>query len=768
MFILQINTAVLLAFMALLAYNEIRNRLAKGSFRRKELRTLGISTKQISAAEDSTGTGRVRNLSTKEAMNEEMQAHKQLYHKLHNLEQHPGILPECREVLLSLLSSTLTEALETSQIGILSLPTFSRTALSTFLHAKDTSVTTQYSTYLTRRRSGLSREMFPTKSDAECWLKQSAPVKFVDGAWLGHIHRVSTPFAYRKITKNAWQVLSEELGDGDLVKNHVHVYRELMNEVSANLPEAEDVEFIHPRYAMESPRVWKAAIAQLLISLFPHDFLAEALGFNLAYESLPLHLLKTVKELRELGLSAYYFELHVCIDNADSGHAAMAMAAVCDYIDLVREREGDGAAAVAWRRVQAGYVLAEGLGTTPEMEGEQLPENEGEKSLELVAPAHMEEAPLYVNAKHYHRILKRTVEEGKVLEVFARKSAVAHKIHCGSRLRIGRRLLVEWLDPHAFEDVKWQKDFLEDLSNCKPWVIKGKSSESRLIKELSWKGRMFGSFTQAEVEIVKAWIDELGEPNGTAYFEFTGRDALKPLAEEQDLLVDYPVFLPTPPAHPNIGATNPDVDIDTPPIYAFHNFNITNFLPLWFASLTLLESLPSVPVHAADTFGSAIVCVLRAQMGFDVEGAGVAGIDEVHRTDDGDAIGIIELGLQMMRRAGLKEPENLRDIVVLGDTETVAFAEWMAWMGMRWSTYRDVLVGLAWAFMEIHEMIADWGEEHGLLNESKVPILEDIASRERAGLGVCRGEIETDYARNTDFRRGLAVGRRAIEECFRK
>jgi hypothetical protein len=44
MFILQTTTAVLIAFMALLAYNEIHNRFTKGRSRRKDLETSGSPT----------------------------------------------------------------------------------------------------------------------------------------------------------------------------------------------------------------------------------------------------------------------------------------------------------------------------------------------------------------------------------------------------------------------------------------------------------------------------------------------------------------------------------------------------------------------------------------------------------------------------------------------------------------------------------------------------------------------------------------------------
>ncbi|OAL02026.1 hypothetical protein IQ06DRAFT_273072 [Phaeosphaeriaceae sp. SRC1lsM3a] len=749
MFILPTTAAVLIAFLALVAYNEVRNRLAKGRSRRKDLEI--PSSPKIPFTNDNKP--RVENhdppLSVQERDGTELRGYKELYYKLHKLEHHPDILPECHKTLLSLLSATLADAFEEPDTGILSVPNFSCESLDAFLKVKDDDVTKRYEAYLASRRAGGPREMFSDKTEAKWWLKQAAPVKYVDGAWLGHINKASTPFMFRNITKNAWQVMSEELGDGDLAKNHVHVYRELMRDIEARLPAADSEDFIHPRHGLTEVRCWKAALAQLLISLFPHDFLPEALGFNMAYESLPLHLLKTIKELRELRLNPYYFELHVSIDNADSGHAAMAMAAVTDYIDLIEQTEGTKAAQKAWRRVQAGYILAEGLPTTPE-------------SPSLKAPI---EEPF-----------PRNELEATVVRIFAAKCAVAHGIHCNSRLRIGRRSLVDWLEPEAFKNPDWQRDFLHDLSNCKPWVMQGDSSNSRLVKELSWEGKMFGSFTQAEVEAVKAWIDNLGDSQSettslsdtTAYFEFTMQDDTGTSMAKQELLLDYPVFSSEPPTCSFVQDFNQivNIHIDTPLVTPLSSsINMNKLLPVWFASTTRLESLPSVPVRAASTFGSALIRVLRAQIGFDVEGPGVAGMDEVRRTDAGHAVGIIDLGIQMCQTAGLEKPKNLRDAVSDCDVDITAFAEWMVWMSLQWLTYRDMLVGMTWAFMELHEMVAKMDEEHAFLDEGGRRILRAIAARERSGLEVCLKEIEADSARQSDFWKGIGIARRAIEAC---
>lgn len=762
MYILQTTTAVLIAFLAILAYNEVWNRLARTWPRRKDLETPHSPTRPITSdikpfIPDPSLNKSLDSVEP-DVIDEDLARFKQLYYKLHNLEYHPEIIPECRGLLLELLSSTIADAIKEPDNTILSVERFSPDTLKDFLAAKDADVTNRWEEYLARRRGGEPREMFGDKEEAKWWLKQAAPVKYVDGAWLGHINKMSTPFKYRQITKNAWQVMSEELGDGDIAKNHVHVYRELMEDIDARLPEADSQDFIHPRHRLNEVRCWKAAMAQLTISLFPHDFLPEVLGFNLAYESLPLHLLKTVKELRELRLNPYYFELHISIDNADSGHAAMALDAVLNYIKSVADEQGEEAAHVAWKRVQAGYILAEGLPTTPES-----------PSLK----SKVEDS------------FPRTDTEAQVVAIFTAKSSVAHKIHCNSRLKIGRRSLVDWLEPNAFKDPTWQRDFLHDLSNCKPWVIKGHSAQSWLIKELSWEGKMFGSFTENEVGIVSAWINELASPPATLaasdlldagkqayYWDFTGQisepdddnnvdDGLR--AERLDILTHYPIFRPQ---QHLTGRLSSDLAIDCVPKLDFCKLHLGSLLPLWFAAPALLEGLPAVPVRAASTFGSAAVRILRSQAGFSAEGAGVAGMDEVHRTDDGEAVGIVELGLELCRNAGYQQPCNLREAVSLGEPESAAFAEWMVAASMRWLVHRDALVGMAWTFMELHEAWTQCKGAVPLLSAKSMAILQEIAIRERKNLEVCRSEIYQHKQRRADFLQGVAIGRQAIESCF--
>ncbi|KAL6703281.1 hypothetical protein ACN47E_010069 [Coniothyrium glycines] len=750
MFIIQTTTAILIAFMALIAWSEIRNRLAKARTGKKDLETPASSQlPQSCEAKRPIPEHDITPLSTclrdEVVVETELEACKRLYYKLHNIEHHAEILPQCRAILLGLFSSTLSEAFKNPADGILAVEKFSHSALDDFLKAKDVDCTDRWEQYLARRKAGGSREMFGDRAEAEWWLKQAAPVKYVDGAWLGHINKVTTPFKYRQITKNAWQVMSEELGDGDLAKNHVYVYRNLMNDINAGLPAADSEDFIHPRHGLNEVHCWKAALAQLIISLFPHEFLPEVLGFNMAYESLPLHLLKTVKELRELRLNPYYFELHISIDNADSGHAAMAAAAVADYIKLVQRDNGYDAAHVAWKRVQTGYVLAEGLPTTPE------------------SPSLRQES---MNS------FPRDDTEEALVAIFTAKSSVAHKIHCNSRLKIGRQSLVDWLEPNAFKDPRWQQEFLQELSNCKPWVTKGDSMNSRLVKELSWEGKMFGSFTEKEVEVVKSWINSLGPrpdiptPDSKVYVNFTRR-FLPPILEDDTSDVDitrrYPVLAC---GYTAIEMLLPEPTSDRALSLRTSKLNLRNLLPLWFTSTTLLEALPNVPVRTANEFGSALVRVLRAQTGFDVEGTGVAGMDEVHRTDDGHSIGIIELGFVMCCRARLLAPSDLGEAVAMGSETSAQLSEWMLHMSMRWLTYRDLLIGMSWAFVDLHEQISEHIGDGALLDAEHRCILKEIADRERRGLEFCKVELECNPRRARKFREGARIARKAIGSCF--
>lgn len=144
------------------------------------------------------------------------------------------------------------------------------------------------------------------------------------------------------------------------------------------------------------------------------------------------------------------------IDNSDSGHAAMGMEACFRYIESQREEQR----ATLWRRVMTGYVLAEGLPTTPDQ--------------------------------------SNFVLDTKISTMMEKKSLISHQLHANSKVKIGGcQRLADWLHPKNFTKGETNHTFLREFANAYPWIVKGDPERSLFIKEISWNGRMYGSFSKS-------------------------------------------------------------------------------------------------------------------------------------------------------------------------------------------------------------------------------------------------------------------------------
>ncbi|GIJ87965.1 hypothetical protein Asppvi_006881 [Aspergillus pseudoviridinutans] len=648
---------------------------------------------------------------------------KETYFKLQNLEVFPSILPAARQLLNQMLSGSLLDAIKESHSNILGIDEFTPAKLAEFVRTAEAKTKTEWEDYLARRKSGSPRELFHDAERARHWLRQNAPLKYVDGAWLGHIHKVTTPFAFRRVTKDAWQVLSEELGDGDLRKNHVFLYQQLLGQVSSQLPAGDSEDFIRPHHGLDDVGVWRAAVAQLLISLFPHEFLPEILGFNLHFEGLTFTTLQVACELKELGIDPYYFLIHITIDNSDSGHTAMAMETVIRYLDIVQTQEGNNGVQKAWKRIQAGYVLSERSATV------------SVRSLEN---------------KKTVPVTEGLAED--VTKIFQAKACAADKIHCASRMTISGRSLAEWLDPIHICDKRWQLDFLYALANCTPWVKRGDSENSRLIHELCWGGRMFGSFTHHEVETVKNWIDSLDN----FYMFYVGsQDGLHATSKSSDIRYDYPVFSSLS-VDDILGQTVPLLRDEDRFILSSANITtVARILPLWLTHPCLLEGFVAVPFKSTNTLHCTVIRLLRSQYGFGIERHGVEGIDEVRR----DAVGLVELGQELIRIYGAEKVDSLGDALERWPSD---FATAMLHLSMQPMRHRGLLLGMTSAFVSLHEHVAS----SDLLPLKMRLILQGIIVREQESLKICRDELSDDGQEYGDFARGFMLAKRAILQCF--
>ena len=347
----------------------------------------------------------------------------------------------------------LSQQLETAATLACDLPDHVR-GLSTWLEDGAQRAGRLYRAYLDGRQAGAPRRYFSSKSHALYFLRSVAPTKLVDGAWLyGLLPRWSDARFASLIG-----IYLEELGEGVAGKNHVALYRKLLD--SYGCDDWQD---------LSDDRFVQGAI-QLALAHHAADFLPEVIGFNLGYEQLPLHLLITAYELDELGIDPYYFTLHVTIDNAASGHARKSVQGVLDA--LPRAAQMDEA---FYRRVANGYKL--------NMLGVDTPS-----------------------------IIKSFDLAREVVATFAGKAAIGSQLHSGY-CRVAGRTVNDWLgDPAQLPT------FLASLEQM-GWIKRNQNpEESRFWKLIHGeRAKMFGVFTAYEQQLIYDWISgtsgrEEGEP----------------------------------------------------------------------------------------------------------------------------------------------------------------------------------------------------------------------------------------------------------------
>ena len=215
--------------------------------------------------------------------------------------------------------------------------------VSDWMERNNGEVGERYQEYLVARNNGSPRQLFSTKSHAYYFLQSVAPTKLVDGSWLYGLCDLWKDHRFSDLIKT----YLEELGEGDQAKNHVLLYKTLLAEHDCN------------QWQNLADEYFTQGTIQLALGYNAKNYIPEVIGFNLGYEQLPLHLLITAYELKELGISPYYFTLHVTVDNASTGHARKAVQALFETMPVLAETEE------FFRRVNNGYKLNQlGLSTT--------------------------------------------------------------------------------------------------------------------------------------------------------------------------------------------------------------------------------------------------------------------------------------------------------------------------------------------------------------------------------------------------------------------
>lgn len=184
-------------------------------------------------------------------------------------------------------------------------------------------------------------------------LLQLAPAILCDGAWLAGITGVLDRMDEK--TRRLLKIHADELGDGDVCRNHPNVYRRLLESVGLDVPAFDSKAFA------EMPELLDAAfdipVYLLAMGLETRRYLPELLGLNLAIElsGLGAGYMRAIDILRQNRMDPTIIQLHLSIDNLASGHAALAGEAIALHLDEMRQTEGDDAVQRCWRRIWLGY-----------------------------------------------------------------------------------------------------------------------------------------------------------------------------------------------------------------------------------------------------------------------------------------------------------------------------------------------------------------------------------------------------------------------------
>ncbi len=314
--------------------------------------------------------------------------------------------------------------------------------LQTWIEQGVRSVGQQYQAYLLERRHGQRRRYFRSKSHALYFLKGVAPTKLVDGAWLYGLVRHWRDSRFHPLIRT----YLEELGEGLATHNHVALYQALLARYGV-----EDTPFLNDGHYVQGT-------IQLALAHQADQFLPELIGYNLGYEQLPLHLLITAYELRELGIDPYYFTLHITVDNADTGHAHKALQGLSDTLPRLADEDS------FWQRVRQGYDL----------------NLLGESTLSVIGGFDLEQ---------------------ELLKVLQRKSIVGQWLH-SDYCQLDGRTVNQWLaEPAAIAE------FLRVLER-REWIKRHEPPMHSRFWQLIQGERapMFGVFSPYERQLIHDWI----------------------------------------------------------------------------------------------------------------------------------------------------------------------------------------------------------------------------------------------------------------------
>ncbi|HWF82682.1 MAG TPA: iron-containing redox enzyme family protein [Streptosporangiaceae bacterium] len=176
----------------------------------------------------------------------------------------------------------------------------------------------------------------------------------VDATW---IHRTANiGRCDRRCDAALFSIYADEVGYGDLRKNHITLIHQALRSMDVLLPHIRDEAFMEQGDLPDA--LYGFSLHQLRMALFPDTYYNEILGYNLAIEMFGLGELRLheIQKLNHYGFDDCYEQAHLTIDNISAGHSRQAADIIVAHLDEVRRVLGDAAVEREWRRVWRGYA----------------------------------------------------------------------------------------------------------------------------------------------------------------------------------------------------------------------------------------------------------------------------------------------------------------------------------------------------------------------------------------------------------------------------
>jgi hypothetical protein len=305
-----------------------------------------------------------------------------------------------------------------------------------------------------------------TREDVVEWILQMAPFNQTDGAWLRTIAPVGPIDEVRSLL---FAIYVDEMGGNDPDLNHPNIYTELMASVDIELGDLRSRDYSDNPALLDS--AFTVPLFQLVVSQFPQDFFPELLGMTQYLEWSSVELRNMVMLNEHFGLDPHFYEMHVAIDNAATGHGAMARRAVELFLEGVRVDAGDEAMQEQWQRIWDGYVAFSTTGTLAQEMANRKP---------------------------------RRPTPAQAVETMVRDRAAKARLNHGSRRLAGTLLNDLFADPPKL---------LESLV-AGGMIVPGDPDGSPFFALLTADGPMYRIFSDADITVWKAWVRSLATSPG--------------------------------------------------------------------------------------------------------------------------------------------------------------------------------------------------------------------------------------------------------------